>query len=133
MPVFCLGSFVGGMWILIHIIGDRVDRPFILINNAGVPVTIQSDGAFFHLPAGEAGEVVYPYQTGVFIISAAGTAREYRWVAPGNSFAPMNNVFLQVEADWQIYVLPQASYGPLKQLPAKQPAGYPLAPSRPGR
>jgi len=107
------------------------DKPSstIIINNSGHELRIDIGGVSSPLPFGETIELHYPHNIDpVFVHTGEGTIWEYRLLPLDIPiYRRQHRIYVQVETDGRMYVLPFKSLNPVKKFPS-QPNGYPLVP-----
>jgi hypothetical protein len=122
-------SCTGMLYLYVQVAADRVPT-LVVVNNSGQRLTVTSAATVVPLPSSMIAEVPFPSTPPPVILvgTADGRTWKYKW-APldGASYGYGFQIYLQIEADGAIYVLPGKVKGVSKPLPA-QPASYPLKP-----
>ncbi|MCS7045187.1 MAG: hypothetical protein NZO58_02405 [Gemmataceae bacterium] len=120
---FCLLSPV-----IYIIFAPDIVAPRSIINNSGEQIIIEREGESLVVAHGEAGTLL-PKETLDFCIRRAdGTRFNYRWQPfPWYDYIISNHIYLQLEPDFRVYLLREASKSIVHELP-KQPEMWPLIP-----
>ena len=118
-----------GMILYVTIASDSVPD-LVFVNHSGQDVLITIHGNSFQVQRDGSIETPFVGETPVFRIT---TSKNEDWIyewAPlgGMDYRFHNRIYLQIEPDGQLYVLPIQVNSPLDHLPS-QPVGYPLKPN----
>ena len=103
----------------------------VMINNSGTNLTVVTDRKAKVLPPATAVEVFWPTDSRLFISKPGGASFRYDTYPPPRRWLNGHRVFVQVEADLSIFVVPSNTVKALPTLP-KQPAHFPWLPQSTG-
>jgi hypothetical protein len=112
--------------------GQHPASRIVLLNNSGGTVVGIGDAASVTLVRTEKGEVSYSRGRLLLIQTADGKRLSYPFVPVDRAYRRAGDMFVQVEPDYKLYVLPPTTDGVVKELP-EQPDGYPLSPQQEGK
>jgi hypothetical protein len=122
-------TFIAMVGVYIAFGQDKVPT-LVLVNNSGQGLTITSAATVVSLTPSTTAEVPFPSTPPPLIVvrTADGHSWKYMWVPlDGASYGYGPQIYMQIEADGTIYVLPGKVKRVSKPLPV-QPVGYPLKP-----
>src|SRR4051794_39375135 len=88
-------------------LGQHRPPVLVVVNNSGQQLQVVSEGAPVIIPPNTASEVKYPGNTQRLSIRASdGRSWKYKWAPIPTNYWPRPRIFLQVEQDARIYILP---------------------------
>ena len=108
------------------------DKPsfIIIVNNSGQELVLMEDDDSNVLPPFEATETTLHRMEAFFIKLPNDAIWQYN-LSPIDirTYRHQHRIYMQIQPDGKIYVLPYKTLRPVKELPS-QPVGYPLAPRK---